>query len=43
MKFDAITYITIFTPCVVKISRTVPLDTVLFQFHENPILPIGCE
>jgi len=43
MKFDAISYITVFTPCVVKISRIAPLDTILFQFRENPILPLGYE
>lgn len=43
MKFDAISDITVFTPRVVKISRTAPLDTILFQFHENPILPLGYE
>ena len=38
MMFDAVPYITAFAPCVVKISRTAPLDTILFHFHENPIL-----
>jgi len=41
--FDAVFYITVFTPCVVKINRTSPLDTILFHFNENPILPIGYE
>jgi len=43
MMLGAVPYITVFTQCVVKISRNAPLDTILFHFHENPILPIGYE